>query len=78
LGKLDLKLPLIDLITSQQQKNRIQLLPISLPHILTLADLPLFHRDPFDRLLIAQAKVEQTPLITGDPAITNYPVQVAW
>lgn len=55
LGKLSLNLPLPELIASQQQTNGLQLLPIELNHIFTLENLPQFHRDPFDRLLIAQA-----------------------
>ncbi len=41
-----------------------------------VADLPLHHRDPFDRLLVAQAQLEQLSLVTADPAMTSYDVEV--
>ncbi len=56
LGKLRLRLPLAEVIVSQQQTNDLQVLPIALNHILALQSLPAHHKDPFDRLLIAQAK----------------------
>ena len=58
LGKLELDDPLPDIIERQRQRNNARLLPIELAHIFALADLEHHHRDPFDRLLIAQARVE--------------------
>ncbi|MBL8161546.1 MAG: type II toxin-antitoxin system VapC family toxin [Anaerolineae bacterium] len=55
IGKLQLNASLIDTLRIQQDVNRIQQLPISVEHILALGNLPQRHRDPFDRLLIAQA-----------------------
>jgi PIN domain nuclease of toxin-antitoxin system len=78
LGKLSLNLPLPELIASQQQTNGLQLLPIELNHIFTLENLPQFHRDPFDRLLIAQAITEQIPLLSIDTIFDHYPVQRLW
>ncbi|MFB2896456.1 type II toxin-antitoxin system VapC family toxin [Aerosakkonemataceae cyanobacterium BLCC-F50] len=78
LGKLSLNLPLPELIASQQQTNSLQLLPIELNHIFTLENLPQFHRDPFDRLLIAQAITEQIPLLSIDTIFDHYPVQRLW
>lgn len=54
------------------------LLPIRKEHIYALADLPLHHRDPFDRLLIAQAKSENLPIISADDVFSGYSVQVTW
>lgn len=54
------------------------LLPITMPHLATLSRLPLHHRDPFDRLLAAQAMAEGVPIVTGDPRIAAYGVQVVW
>jgi PIN domain nuclease of toxin-antitoxin system len=48
-------------------------LTITGPHILGVADLPALHADPFDRLLVAQARVETLPLLTRDPAVAAYP-----
>jgi PIN domain nuclease of toxin-antitoxin system len=78
LGKLSLNLPLPELIASQQQTNGLQLLPIELYHIFMLENLPQFHRDPFDRLLIAQAITEQIPLLSIDTVFDHYPVQRLW
>lgn len=78
LDKLSLNLPLPELIASQQQTNGLQLLPIELNHIFTLENLPQFHRDPFDRLLIAQAIAEQIPLLSIDTVFDHYPVQRLW
>src|SRR5690349_21779316 len=56
LGKLNLRMPLADIVSSQQGSNGLKFLPISFSHILALQNLPMAHRDPFDRLLAAQAK----------------------
>lgn len=77
-GKLMLNLPLPELIESQQQTNDLQILPIKLNHIYQIAGLPNHHRDPFDRLLIAQAIVENIPLISMDSVFDAYPVQKIW
>lgn len=61
IDKLILEMPLPKLIKDQQETNDLQLLPIELTHIYALTNLPNHHRDPFDRLLIAQASVEQLP-----------------
>jgi PIN domain nuclease of toxin-antitoxin system len=53
-------------------------LPISIAHTLGAARLPLLHRDPFDRLLIAQARHERLTLVTRDPDIRRYPVDTLW
>lgn len=78
LGKLRLKLPLAELVSSQQQTNGIELLSITLPHILKLEDLPSHHKDPFDRLLVAQAMVEDIMVITADTIFTNYSIKTIW
>jgi PIN domain nuclease of toxin-antitoxin system len=77
LGKLKLNLPLADVIESQRQVNNIQVLPVALTHVLALDKLPPYHKDPFDRLLIAQASVEEAVLVSGDP-VFKYPAQVIW
>jgi PIN domain nuclease of toxin-antitoxin system len=78
LGKLDLRLSLAEVIASQQQTNDIQVLPVALGHVLALQDLPAHYKDPFDRLLIAQANVEAVVLISHDPVFAHYPVKVLW
>ena len=78
LGKLRLSLPLAKLIESQQQTNGLQVLPITLAHVLALEQLPDHHKDPFDRLLIAQANVEGAALISHDPIFAKYAIKVVW
>jgi PIN domain nuclease of toxin-antitoxin system len=78
LGKLAFELPLTELIASQQETNHLQLLPIQLNHILALEALPNHHRDPFDRLLVAQAMIERMPILSADTTLDAYPVQRIW
>jgi PIN domain nuclease of toxin-antitoxin system len=78
LGKLKLNLPLTEVIESQRQTNNIEVLPITLSHVLALESLPTPHKDPFDRLLIAQANVEDAVLVSCDPIFAQYPVKLAW
>ncbi len=56
----------------------MQILPIELNHIYTLNDLPNHHRDPFDRILIAQAVFEKIPLLSIDEIFDAYPVEKIW
>jgi PIN domain nuclease of toxin-antitoxin system len=78
LGKLKLILPLAELVESQKQINKIQILAVELEHVLALDGLPPHHKDPFDRLLIAQAYIEEAVLISKDPVFTKYPLKVVW
>ena len=66
LGKLRINLPLDQLVESQMQVNNVQVLPIFLEHVLELQRLPLIHKDPFDRMLVAQAKIAGMVLVSGD------------
>jgi PIN domain nuclease of toxin-antitoxin system len=77
-GKLNLRVSLAEVIASQQQTNDIQVLPVALWHVLALQDLPAYHKDPFDRLLIVQANMEEAVLITHDPVFAQYPVKLLW
>lgn len=78
LGKLQFKLPLNDLIEAQQRINGLRLLPIRPQHIYALSQLPFHHKDPFDRLLVAQAITESLPLISADPTLSAYRAQILW
>lgn len=78
LGKLQLTKPLSEIIQHQQDQNQLQILPVTLPVILALDDLPLHHRDPFDRLLIAQARVDQFVLVSNDSQFKKYSVSLFW
>ena len=77
LGKLTLRLPLADIV-AQQQANGLQVLPVTLPHSLAVEGLPPVHKDPFDRLLVAQTNIEGTELISADPVFKQYPVRLLW
>lgn len=74
LGKLSLSTPWQTMIQRQQQDNELKLLPIELSHIEQLQALPAVHRDPFDRLLIAQAIQESMTIVTSDQFFSQYPV----
>ena len=77
-GKLSLPLPAGPMLTGELSSNHVRLLPVSLSHVLRVEELPLHHRDPFDRLLIAQSIEEQWPIVTADPWFARYPVDVIW
>lgn len=77
-GKMKLSLPLKEIIESQRQVNNVEILPAFLAHVLALEDLPAYHKDPFDRLLIAQAMVENAVLVSADANIARYPIRVIW
>jgi PIN domain nuclease of toxin-antitoxin system len=76
------KLPLPELPTQFIQSclsvNCFESLAIDLPHVLQINTLPDHHKDPFDRILIAQAQVENIPILTVDRLIVQYPVQTIW
>lgn len=77
-GKLDLPSPAGPYIINKLSENRIQTLPITLDHLLAFGRLPMHHRDPFDRMLIAQAVEEGLPIVTSDSYFSRYPVEVIW
>ncbi len=74
LGKLTLGQPFEKLIAEQLNHNGIEILGISLPHAAAVITLPFHHRDPFDRLLIAQAITEKIPLVSCDTVLDAYGV----
>jgi PIN domain nuclease of toxin-antitoxin system len=78
IGKLRLAKALAIIIEDQQRRNHIDVLPVTLAHVLALSTLPLHHKDPFDRLLIAQAAAEAAVVVTHDPIFKSYPVTVRW
>lgn len=78
LGKLTLNMPLREILDNQQRLNNLQILPISINHVLALDSLPTHHKDLFDRLLIAQANVEDAWLISRDPIFARYSLKLDW
>jgi PIN domain nuclease of toxin-antitoxin system len=78
IGKLSLDIPLETLIPQHMELSSINLLPIDLPHVAMVSTLPFHHRDPFDRLIIAQAMIEGIPVVSVDPAFDDYPITRLW
>jgi PIN domain nuclease of toxin-antitoxin system len=78
LGKLTLTIPLATLIDREVNTNGMTLLPVELEHVLALDTLPAYHKDPFDRLLIAQAQLEGAILVTTDGVFARYGISRLW
>ncbi|HEX8355152.1 MAG TPA: type II toxin-antitoxin system VapC family toxin [Pyrinomonadaceae bacterium] len=78
LGKLKFTVSLSELVESHRQTNGMEVLPIELGHVLALDALPAHHKDPFDRLLVAQSNVEGASLVSRDPVFSSYPVRLIW
>jgi PIN domain nuclease of toxin-antitoxin system len=77
LNKLKLNMSLAEMVTLQQN-NGISVLSITINHIIGLDAIPSHHKDPFDRLLIAQATIEDAILLSKDTKFQEYPVQTIW
>ena len=78
LGKLSLDVSLAELIDTSVNRNNISLLNIEFKHIDYLVNLPLHHNDPFDRIMIAQALLENMAIISVDSAFSKYQVPIVW
>jgi PIN domain nuclease of toxin-antitoxin system len=76
LGKLKLPATVERFVVEHCDANSFRLLPIALPHIAAVEMLPFHHRDPFDRLLVAQARHEGMTLVSHDPSLKAYGVSV--
>jgi len=77
-GKLVLPTPIGTYLAAKLTANGVSVLPITFDHVRRLEQLPLHHRDPFDRILVAQSLEESLQLITADPQFQKYPVQLIW
>jgi PIN domain nuclease of toxin-antitoxin system len=78
IGRLDLPAPAETYLPRVLRKHAFGVLPITEGHALRACGLPLIHRDPWDRLLIAQAQIEDIPLLSADPLLARYDVEVLW
>jgi PIN domain nuclease of toxin-antitoxin system len=78
LGKLTLKQPYEVFLLQQLSVNGIGILNITLRHAAEVATLPFHHRDPFDRLLVVQSKIENMPLISADSIFDHYGIARVW
>jgi PIN domain nuclease of toxin-antitoxin system len=75
IGRLEISGILDGRISSDLEVHGFRTLPIEVRHALAVRDLPLHHRDPFDRMLVAQARCEDLTLLTADPAMAAYDVR---
>ena len=75
-GKLSFQNSLPEVIREQQEQNGIEILPVTLAHVYALSELPSHHRDPFDRIIIAQARVENLIVLSADETFSQYSVQL--
>ena len=77
-GRLDLPADIRRFIVGQLRVNGFVTLPVDLDHALAVHGLPDIHKDPFDRLLAAQAQTESLTLLTCDPHLRRYPIETRW
>jgi PIN domain nuclease of toxin-antitoxin system len=78
LGRLKLEDDLKTFLDDQLEANAFEVLQIHLRHALAIASLPDLHRDPFDRMLVAQAASDGLAILSADPQVHGYPVDVVW
>jgi PIN domain nuclease of toxin-antitoxin system len=78
IGKLTLHQPYEDFIDACLNKYAFTILPVEPKHTAGVIGLPFHHKDPFDRLLIAQAMVENIPIVSSDTILDDYPIQRLW
>ncbi len=76
LGKLPLPTPPAEYVPEAMRRLVVEGLPVEHAHALAVAGLPAHHRDPFDRLLVAQAQQERLAILSADPALDAYDVEV--
>lgn len=78
INRLPLTLPFGDFVLRQLAQSGIQLLPIEFAHVVQVSSLPMHHRDPFDRLIIAQSLTENMAVVSADAAFDAYGVTRLW
>jgi PIN domain nuclease of toxin-antitoxin system len=77
-GRLDLPADAPGFVADQVRRNAFRVLSVELRHALQVHRLPDHHKDPFDRLLVAQAQVEAVPVVSCDPLVATYEVETRW
>ncbi|MDD5265201.1 MAG: type II toxin-antitoxin system VapC family toxin [Candidatus Bipolaricaulis sp.] len=78
LGRIELPRPIAAFLSEQLRQNQMDVLPVQMSHALRVQELPPLHRDPFDRMLVAQSQLERLPILTADPSIARYDAEVVW
>ena len=77
-GKLKLAKPIDEILDEQIAANDLSILPLERRHAVNVINLPSTHKDPFDRMIISQAMVENMTILTADPKFSEYPVKLLW
>ena len=77
-GKLTVSQPVEQFFAEEMDANSVQMLPITLAHITRVSTLPFHHRDPFDRMLVAQSLTENIPLVSADTTLDAYGIVRLW
>jgi PIN domain nuclease of toxin-antitoxin system len=78
LGKLKLGMKLSDFFEQFISKRELEVIDIELRYLLAYDQLPLHHRDPFDRMLLSQASVQEIPILSADTALAKYDIELVW
>jgi len=78
LGKLKVPCSVEEFVSTRAAATRVTPLPITQVHAIASTELPLHHRDPFDRVLVAQSRLEGIPLVSNDEVFERYDVEVLW
>jgi PIN domain nuclease of toxin-antitoxin system len=78
IGRLILRVPPDEYVTAQRRLHRVESMPVGEEAALQVHKLPAHHRDPFDRIIVAQAIIEALVVVTPDRQIRQYPVRVEW
>lgn len=78
IGKLALPRPTGDYLARKLTANGVSVLSLTFDHVRRLEEIPLHHRDPFDRILIAQSIEEKLPVVTADPLLAKYAINRIW
>jgi PIN domain nuclease of toxin-antitoxin system len=78
IGKLALPSPVARYLSEKLRENGVSVLALTFRHVLRLEQIPMHHRDPFDRILIAQSLEESIPLVTSDGLFQRYPIDLIW
>lgn len=78
IGRLIFHQPMEVILTTIINKMNLETLPILNQHAIRVSQLPFYHKDPFDRLIIAQSQIEDIPIITPDKFFKKYDVNIVW